>query len=107
MIVHSNKKDHLCDICGYASAHKSQLRAHKLIHTGATFKCDVHGCTFQVRAIGRVRSAVWRAGSNRVTRCATVQVLHHKVGGLLWVSRTDIWFVSALIIHTEHNGAPN
>ena len=51
MIVHSNKKDHLCDICGYASAHKSQLRAHRLIHTGNTFKCEVQGCTFQVNFI--------------------------------------------------------
>ncbi|KAK3086031.1 hypothetical protein FSP39_012389 [Pinctada imbricata] len=45
MVTHSKSKDHLCDVCGFATAHKSQLKAHKLIHTGETYKCTV--CPFE------------------------------------------------------------
>ena len=47
MVTHSATKDHLCDICGYATAHKQQLKAHNLIHTGQTFKCPEPDCTFE------------------------------------------------------------
>ena len=47
MITHSNKKEHLCDVCGYATAHKSQLKAHRLVHSGDTFRCPHAACAFQ------------------------------------------------------------
>lgn len=47
MVTHSATKDHLCDICGFSTAHKSQLKAHHLIHTGDTFKCPEPGCHFE------------------------------------------------------------
>lgn len=45
MVTHSTTKEHLCDVCGFATAHKSQLKAHKLVHTGETFKCPE--CNFE------------------------------------------------------------
>ena len=47
MITHSNIKEYVCDLCGYATAHRSQIRAHERIHTGETFKCDYPGCKYE------------------------------------------------------------
>ena len=47
MIVHSKIKSFVCEICGYATAHKSQINAHRRIHTGETYRCQVEGCSYE------------------------------------------------------------
>jgi hypothetical protein len=45
-LVHSDEKRHLCDTCGYTTAHHSSFRAHKLVHAGVSWSCPQPGCHF-------------------------------------------------------------
>ncbi len=76
--IHGNRKDYICEICGYATYARSDLNKHQTIHTGEKpFACD--RCEYRCNRRSNLTKHLKIHSGDKLYKCSVCNMTFHSM----------------------------